>query len=258
MDDEPKSHQSHTDEPSAAGREETGPLRIAYCFTCAASVEPVGKGQCPKCRQFLPSNTVARKHIASVTRREQLHAENIAEYQPNTLQLRRACRWLANISERLEGVKDGTPEHQRLIAMWTELTATLEASRTARAVVPTDYSTMTKDQLVGRTEDLLARLKAHRDYAPPSTSDAPTASPFEVFQREAAAPAPVEASPPAAPTPEPPAQCPYCHSTPCIGRDHHAYDSLHENDPEHIERRRQHNTRVMLRTMRVGSGITRW
>jgi len=46
------------------------------------------------------------------------------------------------------------------------------------------------------------------------------------------------------PTPEPP--CPYCGRVPCIGPTHHAYDVLHYDDPEHVERRRKAATAEML------------
>ena len=97
----------------------------------------------------------------NVLRRDQLHAENLAEYRPDTLHLRRACRWLANVTERLETVKDGTPEHQRLIAMYTELVAALEASRTSHA--PNSLDEASDDELIRVTTNILKHLLDQQD-----------------------------------------------------------------------------------------------
>ena len=135
-----------------------------YCSRCDRYVEPVGKGACPICFAFLPKNSAARRHPISVSRRKALFAENVAEYKPDTLLLRRVCRKVANIEERLESVKEGTPEHQRLIAMSSELTAILEASR-AREIraTDTDLAALTDDQLIERTTTILRSLLDARD-----------------------------------------------------------------------------------------------
>ena len=46
----------------------------------------------------------------------------------------------------------------------------------SRTLTTIDYTTMTGDQLVARTEDLLAQAKALRAYTPPRTSSAELAS----------------------------------------------------------------------------------
>lgn len=38
---------------------------------------------------------------------------------------------------------------------------------------------------------------------------------------------------------EPPAACAYCYQTPCIGREHPAFDTLHALDPEEVTRHAQ-------------------
>ena len=42
-----------------------------------------------------------------------------------------------------------------------------------------------------------------------------------------------------APPPPAPVQCPYCHQTPCVGKNHHSYDVLHWSDPEEVKRRNE-------------------
>src|SRR5262245_11398277 len=66
--------------------------RTEWCAKCKADVVPRGKGPCPRCGRVLKNSFLARKHPVNMLRREQLLAENIAEYKPGTLHLRRACR----------------------------------------------------------------------------------------------------------------------------------------------------------------------
>ena len=153
--------------PKAPVIGEPDALPLTFCRKCEVDVKPVGKGVCPRCRTFLRQNFIARKHPVNVLRRDQLHAENLAEYRPDTLHLRRACRWLANITERLENVKDGTPEHQRLVAMYTELVTTLEAARAAQPLrEPTNYDQLTIEELADFSPHTQQRHVAQRKKKP--------------------------------------------------------------------------------------------
>jgi hypothetical protein len=220
---------------------------------------PNAKGQCPTCGVFTQGNAAARKHIANVARREQLHAENLAEYQPTTLQGRRACRWLANIDERLETTREGTPEHQRLIAMWTELTATLEASRSSREThESTNLESLTNDQLIEKATAILRRLLDLRDATRPlpgsrePDTTALDGSPFDERDPAGANPRPDSGSLGA--TPEP--TCPYCHRR-CVGRDHVAYDVMHWDDPEQVEKRNPKPTYSLKELYESNEGLIR-
>lgn len=226
-------------------------LPMTWCPNCEADVKPKGKGLCPRCGRVLKGSFLGRKHPVNVLRRDQLLAENIAEYRPDTLHLRRACRWLANITERLESVKDGTPEHQRLVAMWTELTATLEASRTTRQ--PANIDSLTHDQLIERTTTMLRHLLEMRDneqrwaemsatYAHPDGADGSPSPVGDPAQHDV----PVVS---AAVTPAPEPVCPYCRR-PCIGPTHSAYAVLHWDDPVEIERREKLATDEMFESLR--------
>ncbi len=101
-----------------------------------------------------------------------------------------------------------------------------------------DLTNESDDMLIARLELLLNEARATRDAA----------------RQEASAPVLVTNPPTPAPVlPEPEVselQCPWCHRAPCIGRDHHAYDVLHSEDPEHIERRRQLATQEMYESLR--------
>ena len=269
MDDDivRNSEDSTPDPPSEERRELSGPTR--YCSKCATSVVPNAKGQCPTCGVFTQGNAAARKHIANIARRDQLHAENIAEYQPDTLHLRRACRWLANITERLENIKDGTPEHQRLVAMWTELTATLEASRQARAAHTTILEQLDPGAIVAKAERVLAMARLIRDSgrepapAPGPGSEAPGLESEALGgpRNEADAGGGLSSLPESGPVleagadSEPLEPCPYCHQTGAHCSEIKAtrldaWRALHHNDPIEVERREKLATDEMFESLR--------
>jgi hypothetical protein len=183
-------------------------LPVTFCRRCKVDVEPVGKGKCPRCGGFLRQHFVSRKHPVNVLRRDQLHAENIAEYQPDTLHLRWACRWLANVTERLESVRDGTPEHQRLVEMWRSLTTTLEEARTStrspRSTLDA-YATLSNAQLA-------ALLRAHADEAARAAAQEADGQRLiaEAAREQQPTIAPQESSPVLPPAASLDVQCAYC------------------------------------------------
>ena len=78
---------------------------------------------------------------------------------PGTLALRRACRKLAAIEERLESTKEGTPEHQRLVQRSIELTNMLQASRSSRsAEIDAITDDMSDAELIARAIAILREL----------------------------------------------------------------------------------------------------
>lgn len=146
---------------------EPGSLPPTWCRKCEAMVRPVGKGKCERCGGFLRLNFVARTNPINKLRREVLLDEIVAEYRPRTLELRDACRFLANVKERLETTKDGTPEHQRLMAMWSELSIQLRnasrAERDAVAAIAVALEQLSTSELADRAEALTVRARKLAD-----------------------------------------------------------------------------------------------
>src|SRR4029079_15329042 len=62
-------------------------------------------------------------------RRDELAAEFVADYRPETPRLRAMCAQFAAIVEQLEVLKPGSTEHQRLVVLSQTLGDALEASR---------------------------------------------------------------------------------------------------------------------------------
>ena len=211
-----------------------------FCKKCQADVLPVGKGECPRCHCALRLNFRARRHPVNVTRRDQLYAEIVAEYRPHSLELRDACRYLANVKERLETTKDGAPEHQRLMAMWSDLSAQL---RTANRETSTteNFDNLTEDQLIESTEKLLERMRESRDFKRQSAEpvrNVVTAAVDDGYMREPGnAEQEAHATTVTQPAPAESGTCKWCNRSPCIGREHPAFDVLHALDPEEVERR---------------------
>jgi hypothetical protein len=227
----------------------TDSLPVTHCSNCEIDVRPKGKGMCPKCGRMLKGAFLARKTPRNVLRRDQLHAEIVAEYKPDTWYLRRACRWLANIDERLETVKDGTPEHTRLIGRWTELTSTLEASR-SRQAPSINLEDLDPDEVVAHAERVLEMARLARDAQRTSDAYLAQAPPLGVSPRPEPNDAPAESL---IPQPEP--LCPYCHQsiTRCAEIKTtrlDAWQALHHNDPSEIERRGKLATAEMYESLR--------
>jgi hypothetical protein len=260
MDDDTKesSKDSAPPEPSPANGDPNGPsqpdtsntfaaigepdtLPLTFCRKCQVEVKPEGKGRCPRCQTFLRLNFVARKGPVNVLRRDQLHAENIAEYKPDTLQLSRACRRLANIDERLENAKEGTTEYQRLFSASNELTAILvEASRSARGASAPPVIEVRR-VIVGS-----------KDPSDASSDAGPSV-------QASAGPAGEAVVPTSAPAPEP--TCGYgCGSLARCAEIKatrpEAWAVLHYTDPIEVERRDAEATAVMMR--QIGKPLPDW
>jgi hypothetical protein len=242
-------------DPSAAAVQahltgEPGTLPMTWCKKCAANVQPEGKGRCPRCRTFLKLNFVARRHPVNVLRRDALFAEIVTEYRPSTLELRDACRYLANIKERLETTKDGTPEHQRLMTMWSELSVRLRASERASEAIGDDLIDATDDQIIEKLLALLHPLLDAQDERRRSEASITQAGLSVQPSAEPTGEAPVPTSEPA-----PLLDCRYCGRA-CVGSDHAAYEALHYDDPEQIKRRDDLATRTMMQ--QIGKPLPSW
>lgn len=105
------------DERAAHLRGEPDALPEVLCRHCKVMVRPTGKGICPRCAKFVRLNFIARRHPVNVARVDQLNAMLLAEHRPTTLDGKTLCRHQAATWERLEHVKPGTPEWQRLTAV---------------------------------------------------------------------------------------------------------------------------------------------
>lgn len=236
-----------------------GLLPSTWCRSCKEKIQPEGKGTCPKCGQFLRRNFVARQHPQNRLRVDQLRDQLTAEYSPTSMQIRSAVDALAVVLERLESVKAGTPEHQRLVDVQARLFATLNDSLSAGKESGT-FSALSDDELIERTAALLEMLIAKRDGT--TTNYEPT----EIDTGDAghsARLAPAEAGAKSAcvlaPEPE---QCSYCRKSiaDCASLKEKRLDIWqinHFGDPPEIERRRlayqqrETNTRKAFRALGI-------
>ena len=231
------------DGPKAVGEPDT--LPPTFCRVCQVEVKPIGKGRCPRCQTFLRLNFIARKHPRNVLHRDQLYAENLAEYKPDSLRLRRACRYLANVDERLEHVKDGSPEHVRLLDKWASLTEILDASLSTRtSVADTDLASATTNELIERSTAIARHLIALSDQE--QKSEAHIAAATAEHATNPAGPSVQAPVPTSEPAPE--QDCPYCHRA-CVGPDHIAYSALHHDDPIEVKKRDDYATQVMRKQL---------
>lgn len=203
----------------------------------------------------IAGNLFRQKHTADENRRDQLLAEIIAEYKPSTLELRDACRFLANVKERLEHVKDGVPEHQRLMGMWTVLSTQLRTASSAPPVFPvTDAVTgaASGDELIARTTALLRTLLQW------SQSKTPASSTGEDHSRASNAPGADRGAVPdtralEAVTPQP-ERCVYCSLSPAQCAEikvtrRETWQVLHYDDPACIAERSADATATMHRNI---------
>jgi hypothetical protein len=228
-----------------------------WCPNCKVEVTPRGKGLCPRCSRFLRHSFVARKHPVNKLRCQQILEKLVADYQPRTTMLHATCVHLSGILEQLETMKPGTPEHQRLVQLSQLLAARLEESRPPRTETD-DTGDLTVDQLVEKTTGMLRQLLEMRDaenaVKVPGVAGVDHIGSTVADRLEHVEGAPglagLTPEPTAAPAPEP---CPYCNRAPCIGKDHHAYEVLHWNDPEEIKRRDAEATAVMMKMVRYGN-----
>ena len=234
-----------------------GALPDIWCLHCKENVTPEGKGTCPKCGRFLRRNFLARKKPVNLVRKEFLLRKFIADYQPSTTLLHSSCEMLAGIVEQLETMKPGSAEHQRLIQLSQQLGASLEESRVRESQVSSDATAvLTDEQIEARLVKLLEMLRSTRlpkmseaqhegavhgaigdreDAEQDAEQDAARVEAYTLIPKpdrrsDATADRGVDASTPSTP-PVPPAPCEYCHQSPCVGRDHTAYDALHDHDP---------------------------
>lgn len=213
------------------------------------------RGVCPHCKTALPGSTLSRKTLPiDKWKVKQLTERYLSDYKPATQHLKTTCEQLAVVTERLEKVKPGSVEHQRLFAMWQQLVDRLESSRAAQPAQATDLDTLSDDQLIERTAKILRSLLERRDArieASAPTDDNPG---DERYIDE-----PTTTAPSSAPV------CVYCHQslTRCAEIKEtrpDAWQALHWRDPTEIARRGQEATAEMYEAIgRTRRGeIPRW
>jgi hypothetical protein len=189
-------------------------------------------------------NFSARRHPVNKLRRDQLLAELVADYQPNTTLLRATCEHLAGTLEQLETMRSGSPDWGRLIDKAQTLGAALHE---ARATAPsTNDPPLDDDALIARLETLLAAARANRDAK--LTSTQPLADDSDVVREpgKAGDAVPPRESPASAAVPAADVTCPYCRRSACLGADHPEFRVLHWDDPDEVKRRDQEATAIML------------
>lgn len=237
--------------PAMEGRpigNETGSAPKAYCTTCRAWVAPINEGgQCPACGRPTIGSSLAKKRRVNKARVEQLFAEAVAEYRPTTLETRDACRFLAAIKERLEAERLGSPEHQRLMTQWADLSTLLREARGA-ATASSDISAASRRELAERLIEQARFLLNAEDFDAGPRGDHVDGGFVDEATRTSANDSRVSTAvdAPATATPAPQAACPYCRATPCRGPEHFAFDVLHWSDAEQIKRRDARATREMF------------
>ncbi len=225
----------------------------AFCTGCKGMVPTHGRGQCVVCGRATLGSRLGATRPINPQRVDRLYEEALAEYNPATLELKDACRYLAEVKERLDSVRRGAPEHQRLMAMWTDLSTQLRQARgTTPRASDASYDALSDEQLVERLEETALAARASLTLKQQHASIAPAPE----HTAEAAAIAP-------APEPAPPALCEHCRKPETACKEMQAerleiWRAIHSMHPEEVERRNQEATATMFRTMAHGSGITRW
>jgi hypothetical protein len=251
-----------------------------WCRSCHVDVLPVGKGECPRCHKALRLNFKARRHPVNVLRRDAHLEKLVARYQPHTPMVQSTCEMQAGILEQLDTLKPGSTEHARLVQLSQQLFNVLETSLVTREAhrqsdlpgvdqMPMSALELTTDLMkrVAAGETLSERELGQLDVLrhamrgdvvlPPDKPEVPAHQSQDGAEIVEPGATSRPASDPEASQQAPEPACQYCGRA-CVGRDHHAYDVLHAQDPEHVEARRKEATQTMLATMRHGSGITRW
>ena len=232
---------------------EPNALPLVFCRLCKVDVQPVGKGKCPQCGAFLRLNFIARKGPVNVVRRDQLLAELLAEYQPQTVGARATCEQYAATLERLETTKPGSPEWQRMIVGARDLSASLDEFRNRAPRIPDpDLADATDDQLIERTTTILRSLLDARDEQRKGEAHIAAATECAGVQTTAG-PAGEAVASTVVPAPEP--VCKYCRRA-CVGVDHHAFEVLHWSDPEQVKKRDELATRTMMQ--QLGKPLPGW
>ena len=162
------------------------------CKRCGNTQPPLDNGHCPNCHSLRAGHTRNRKTPdVDRYRVEQLAAKIKSDFKPATQSLITTCEQLATVTERLEKVKPGSVEHQRLFQMWQNLTDRLEstkpepaASSSGRAVILLPDNHREWDERVEQGEDRLREIRGEQPAprTPPRAADpareaTPTAAP---------------------------------------------------------------------------------
>ena len=278
---EPESPLANPGGPAAA------PAGSVWCANCQTHVDPAGKGLCPVCGRFLPDNTIAlvtglrSKKLAKVVDAyrvdliEQLFAERggrdaldvVSRIAIENYAL--VCAQHKTIEARLDqdGLFTQTGRRRSAFDMLKGISETIDRLRaelpppiTHTRLSPDDFAAMNDDQLIEKTTAILRSLLEMRDEKGKGQLliEALGNSEGHVVhagdEGEEARRRPAPASQPT---------CTWCHKAldKCAAMKTErpdVFEVLHYDSPEEIEKRRQYNTAVMLKTMAHGSGITRW
>lgn len=174
MSDEREPHGSHEpDAPFDVDGTFVGEPNAAttprYCRNCKAEVVPEGKGQCPRCGKFLRLNFVSRRHPINKLHVEVLEAELVADYRPTSMILRSTCQHLAGTLERLEVVRAGSAEWQRLVQIAQMLAQTLADARLTRNSDQEPLTPATMREKLSLLSRLLDNVEARQGDAPAAT-----------------------------------------------------------------------------------------
>jgi hypothetical protein len=209
--------------------------------------------RCPTCKTFVAGNRSRRTDSADRKALNRILAGLRRDYQPKTEPEHAQRRALASVIAKLELVRVGGNEHQRLVNLLEDLKGTLDESRAARVQPPeSDLSKLTAEQLRQRALDLAAQFEVMQ------RSDVEQAERIAAQHREEEAA--VLRRAPTAPSPEPKAapeiepECPRFKKSlsDCTTMREKSLDlwrTLHYNDPAEVKRRREHATAVMMRAI---------
>ena len=253
------------------------------CSVCGSTEPPDAAGLCPvkRCRCFRKGNSLASVHDgrakltpADLSARDALMARlfrerggrealdivsqlRVEDYATAQVQLGKVTRRL----EQMGAVSEAGNKRSSLVDTYNTFSARVE--RLAAELPPpvtsantsSDYADidgMNTEQLIAKTTEILHHLLERRD-ATPVSDNKPSAAGHLV--QAAASTTSEGAAPTVAPAPAPAPPCPYCRRE-CVGPEHRAFDVLHWDDPEEIERRRQKATAEMMR--QIGQPLPAW
>lgn len=236
--------EDHTAAHSAAERvPDEFPDTCTRCGTKAPAVD----GRCPnpKCRCLRKGTQLAAKGgPVNVAKRDQLRARFLHDYRPLTTIDEVRVRELADIVERLSGLKKGSAEYQRLVQTMTALDEALRSSRAMQQRQQPSVTELTSDQLIAKLETLLAAVReAHLKPEPAVRQPAASESNLEPPRASNAAGPDLSPAPKTAASPT--ALCVYCNGL-CVGKDRDIYRTLHALDPAEIDRKNAEATAEML------------
>ena len=240
--------------PADTAGDPTVPAPV-WCKTCQLHVMPVGRGLCPSCRRFLPMNGMTRGESVNKTRAAKALDSLKREYKPTSEVELAQCHTLAQVIAKLETVRVGGGEHQRLVATMKDLKAALDEALATRKPPEEVLPSITTEQLYEQVEEIRAKLavqlRREAETEQQQAEEEAAAARHALAALEAATHIEqVEPEPPAIST-ETPETCPHCGRSfaACAtlrDDDLECWRTLHDDHPDEIERRRKERTADML------------